>query len=115
MPLSNLGHEQIQLIHPQWSDLKPFIDVEIAPLIMTCWKLGIWTQQSCWNNTERQESWIQFRSIPDALKFLGFVIEVAKSMRLSTDRTILRPSVWFPHFEIPTLVTCLNHRLLVPM
>jgi hypothetical protein len=114
---SNLGHQQIKLVHPYWSDLAPFVDVEIAPIISACWTLGINTQQCCWKYTERQESWIQFASVRDAVKFLSFTVEVARDMRVITDPTspVLRPEVWFPHFEIPTILKALTRRAQVPM
>jgi hypothetical protein len=114
---SNLGHQQIKLVHPLRSGLAPFVDVEIAPVISMCWKLGIDTQQSCWKYTERQESWIQFVSIKDAVKFLSFTVEVARDMRIVTDTTapVLRPEIWFPHFEIPTILKALSRRSQVPM
>ena len=115
--VSNLGHQQIKLVHPVRSDLTPFVDVEIAPIISECWHLGINTQLSCWKYTERQESWIQFTSVQDALKFLSLVIEVAKDMRLVTNQNspVLRPEVWFPHFEIPNVLKALQRRSRVPM
>lgn len=115
--LSNLGHQQIRLVHPIRSDLTPFVDVEIAPVISACWALGINTQQSCWKYTERQESWIQFVSVKDAVKFLSFTVEVARDMRIVTDPTapVLRPEIWFPHFEIPNIFKALNRRTQVPM
>jgi hypothetical protein len=113
---SNLGHEQVLLQHPVWEDLLPSIDVEIAPLITACWKLGIMTQQCCWLYTERQESWIQFASSSDAIAFLTRTIDYAREMRIVTQRSgVARPEVWFPHFEIPVLVAALNGKMKIPM
>lgn len=113
---SNLGHQQIMLVHPARSDLTPFVDVEIAPIISACWRLNIQTQQCCWKYTERQESWIQFASVADAVKFLSYTTEVARDMRIVTDPTapVLRPEIWFPHFEIPTVLKALNRQVKTP-
>lgn len=115
--ISNLGHQQIKLVHPHNKNLTPFIDVEIAPIISACWLLGINTQQCCWKYTERQESWIQFVSVRDAVKFLSFTVEVARDMRVVTNSIsqVLRPEIWFPHFEIPNILKALSRRSQVPM
>jgi hypothetical protein len=101
---SNLGHDQVRLQHPK-KMLSALIDVEIVPLISACWKLGINTQQSCWKYTERQETWIQFLTAKDALKFLSYTIPIAKHMQIVTNKYT---EIWFPGHEIPTVTKALT-------
>jgi hypothetical protein len=76
------GETVADTLHPQttirheWREAE--VDVEIAPLILALWRLGLDTVNSCQNNHGRV--WIEFGSVEDGECFLDTILSYDTDM-----------------------------------
>jgi hypothetical protein len=74
------------------------IDVEIAPLIEALWERGIETLNSCQDNGDNHQVWIEFATPDDASRFLNAVIGRLGDYRTLNGRamgtTMDTPDAW---------------------
>src|SRR5262249_44089247 len=71
MARSRKEHKQVTV---RWKGMEAEVDEELAPLILTLWKNGIVTTNSCQENRPGI-AWIEFLTPEDARLFLNKVVE----------------------------------------
>ncbi len=66
-PIEERPRQQVLIRH---ADQEALVDKRMAPLIVECWRKGIWTLD-CFEGSTRQDGFIQFQTSADAIAFLN--------------------------------------------
>jgi hypothetical protein len=83
-------HPTVEVTH---HGLTANIDENIADLILDCWKLGLWTNNSCQDNVEHC-IWICFDGERSAARFVEYVSQANKKLAMEF-RALIDNDWWF--------------------